>query len=221
MPSSFWEMLKSLYAVDTLQGYTEEEIESLKELFGALPQVLEEYYRTAGRTKAFRQVQDSWMLPEDFQKWEWLQKSDHMILLNENQSVCRAGIRRGDLCQPDPPVYTTEDDEHWVLSASSVSEFLPAALLYESVYTLEYSPEEFYWVTEEEVEQISARLQKLPFEMANWVSGMTITFYSNEPDHLVVIMDCGDEDSDMLYGATSETAYKKLMAVLEGIGEPL
>ena len=58
MISAFWEMFKPLYAVDTLEGYTENEIVYLKELFGALPQVLEDYYRAAGRTKAFHCVQD-------------------------------------------------------------------------------------------------------------------------------------------------------------------
>ena len=35
MISAFWEMFKPLYAVDTLEGYTENEIAYLKELFGA------------------------------------------------------------------------------------------------------------------------------------------------------------------------------------------
>ncbi len=48
MISAFWEMFKPLYAVDTLEGYTENEIAYLKELFGALPRVLEDYYRAAG-----------------------------------------------------------------------------------------------------------------------------------------------------------------------------
>ena len=34
MISVFWEMFKPLYAVDTLEGYTENEIAYLKELFG-------------------------------------------------------------------------------------------------------------------------------------------------------------------------------------------
>ena len=51
MISAFWEMFKPLYAVDTLEGYTENEIAYLKELFGALPRVLEDYYRaTVSRT---------------------------------------------------------------------------------------------------------------------------------------------------------------------------
>ena len=32
-----------------------------------------------GRTKAFHCVQDTWMLPEHFQKWEWLREPDYLI----------------------------------------------------------------------------------------------------------------------------------------------
>ena len=39
MISAFWEMFKPLYAVYTLEGYTENEIAYLKELFGLLDSV--------------------------------------------------------------------------------------------------------------------------------------------------------------------------------------
>lgn len=42
-------LIKQFYAVDTLEGYTEEEINKLKVMYGALPAALEEFYRTAGR----------------------------------------------------------------------------------------------------------------------------------------------------------------------------
>ena len=83
--------------------------------------MLEDYYRAAGRTKAFHCVQDTWMLPEHFQKWEWLREPDYLILLNENQGVCQAGIRREDLMLPDPPVYVTEDDKNWVLCGMRIT----------------------------------------------------------------------------------------------------
>jgi len=149
-------IIRQFYAVDELQGYTEGEIDFLKELFGALPWVLENFYRVAGNTEAIHHVQDSWMRPENFRKWAWLQTSDHMILLNENQGVCRAGIRRKDLILPDPPVYSTADDKTWVICAPTTSEFLAAALAYESAFTFSYNPEEFYWLTDEEMELIQA-----------------------------------------------------------------
>lgn len=213
------DMLKQIYAVNDLQGYTEDELDSLKQLFGALPQVLEDYYRAAGRTEAFHHVQDSWMLPEHFQRWDWLKNASHLILLNENQGVCRAGIRREDLTLPDPPVYTTEDDKTWVLCAPTTSEFLTGALAYEAVFTFAYNPEEFYWLTEEEMAHMQSRLTKYPFALQSWVGDMNITFYSNAPDNLVAVMDCGD--LQMLYGAASEASYLKLMEVMTGIGEPM
>lgn len=219
MPEAFWEKFKPLYGVDLLQGYTEQDIAGLKEIFGALPQVLEEYYRAAGRTDAFRHVQDEWMLPEHFKKWEWLRESEYMILLNENQGVCRAGIRREDLRLPNPPVYTTEDDENWVPCAPSLREFLCAALAYEAVFAPEYSPEEFYWLTPEELEVLKSGLTKLPFEMENWIGGMKITLYQNAPENMVAVMDCGD--LQMLYGAASKEAYEKLCTVTAGLGEPI
>ena len=46
MVSESWDKLKALYAVETLQGYTEKDIELLKGIFGTLPRVLEEFYRS-------------------------------------------------------------------------------------------------------------------------------------------------------------------------------
>lgn len=128
---------------------------------------------------------------------------------------------------PDPPVYVTEDDKNWVLCAPTTREFLSAALAYEGVFTFEYNPEEFYWLTDEELWLIQSKLTKLPFEMTNWLCGMRITFYSNEPDNMVAVMDCGkgelheDGELQMLYGAASEVSYARLMSVLEGVGETI
>lgn len=220
MSEPFWEMFLPIYGVETLQGYTESDIAMLKGLFGALPQVLEDYYRAAGRTGAFHYVQDAWMLPEHFGKWEWLRESGYMILLNENQGVCRAGIRREDLHLPDPPVYTTQDDENWILAAPALSEFLPAALAYEAAFAFAYCPEAFYCLTQEEMDVVRAKLTKLPFEISEWLHGMKITLYQNAPDNMVAVMDCCG-DLQMLYGAASEAGYQKLLEVLKGLGEEM
>lgn len=221
MVSESWDKLKALYAVETLQGYTEKDIELLKGIFGTLPRVLEEFYRTAGRTETIYNGEDEWVLPEHYQKREWLRHPDYMILLNEAQYVCCAGIRKEDLHLPDPPVYVMQGEENWVLCAPTTSEFLNAALTYESVYTFPYSPEEFYLLTKEEVELINTRLTKLPYEMTNWIGGVHITLFQNEKDNLAAIMDCGDGMPDMLYGAASEASYEKIQLALCGIGEPM
>ena len=49
------------------------------------------------------------------------------------------------------PVYTRmEDDDPWLLSATTTSEFLEAALTYEAIWQLKYSVEEYHWLTDEE-----------------------------------------------------------------------
>lgn len=215
----FWESLKQLYAVEELQGYEETEIALVKAHFGALPQVVEEFWRRAGRTEAIHHVQDMWMKPEDFQKGDWLRNSDCLILLNENQGCCRAGIRRSDLDKADPPVYVTMDDKNWRLCAETTSEFLLAALSYEAVFTYSFGPEDFVlWLTEEELDIVQTRLEKKPFELHGWIDiDMNMSFYSNAPDNMVVVMDCGELQT--IYGAASEESYKKLLEVMEGLGE--
>ena len=141
-----------------------------------------------------------------------------LIILNENQGVCQAGIRREDLTQPDPPVYVKTDDNDWVLSASSTSEFLMAMLGYQASFAMKYSFEEFYWITEMELATIQEKMDKLPYEIHNWIYDLEISLYSNAPDNIVAVTDCGG-DLQILYGANSEEGYAKLMTVMEGIGE--
>lgn len=213
-------MIKQLYAVDTLEGYTDEDISYLKTMYASLPTVLEEFYRTAGKTPAIHLVQDIWMKPEHYRDRAWLKEDDsHFILLNENQGVCRAGIRKEDMALPDPPVYVTMDDEDWELCASTTSEFLAATLTYESVFAFEYWSEEFFWLSEEELELIQSRLTRLPFAMQNWMDA-TITCYNNAPDNLVVVMDMEGE-YQMFFGGVTEEAYKKLQSILGDMGEPV
>lgn len=220
MDTISWKSIVPLYGVTELQGYSEADIAYLKERFGALPPVLEEFYRAAGRTEAFHQVQDTWLLPEHFQTWNWLQETEHLFLLNENQGVCRALIRREDLTLPDPPVYSTEDDEHWELCAPSTSAFLAAALAYEASFTFPHSPEEFLWLNEEDLELLPTRLTQLPLSLQNWLGEMQVTLYQNAPDNLAAVTG-NEESASMLYGAVSEESYQKLDAALEGIGEPM
>ena len=132
----------------------------------------------------------------------------------------RTGIRREDLTLPDPPVYTqTEDDDPWVLSAPTTSAFLEAALLYESVWWLEHSPEGFYWLTEEELAVVQAKLTRHSAVLKHWME-MEITCYSNRPDNLAAILDVGDQ-YQALYGAATEESYAALMEVMEGLGEEI
>jgi hypothetical protein len=212
-------LVRDLYGVDQPQGCTDEEIAAMKERFGAIPAVVEDFWRTFGHTKELDQCQDNWMFPEQYSKWKWLEEYDGLVLLNENQGCCQACVRREDLTLPDPPVYEFVNDEAQEQISPSVSQFLEAALLYESVWQLDYAPEEFYWLTDEELATVQAKLTKRPAILKNWME-MEVTFYSNRPDNLVVIMDVGDQ-YQTLYGGATQESYAALLEVMEGLGEPI
>ena len=214
------ELIRDLYGVERPQGCTEAEIAAVRERFGVLPAAVEEFWRTFGRTKELNQGQDSWVFPNQYAKWKWLEEFDSLILLNENQSVFQACVQPSDLTLPDPPVYLLEGESSRLLSAPTVSEFLEAALLYEAVFQLEYSPEEFFEFTEGDLAVIRSGLTRLPALQKNWFVTET-AFYSSHPDNLVVVMDMGGGEYQGLYGAASQESYHALLEVMEGLGEPI
>ena len=109
------------------------------------------------------------------------------------------------------------DQKNWTVCAETVSEFLKAALAYEAVFAFSWQSDDFVlWLTEEELKVIESRLERKKYELHGWIE-MDTRFYSNAYDHMVVVMDCGD--LEVIYGAASEKAYKKLMEVMEGLGE--
>ena len=216
------QLVRDLYGVDQPQGCTEKEIAAVREIFGSLPAAVEDFWRTFGRTPRLNYVQDTWILPEHYEKWAWPAQGSYLILLSENQGVCRAGIRREDLSLPDPPVYTQmEDDDPWLLSAPTTSEFLEAALTYEGVWQLDYTPKDcfFYWLTDEELETVQAKLSRRPAVLKNWMD-YELTFYSSRPDNLVVVMDVGGQ-YQCFYGGAARESFDTLWEVMEGLGEPI
>lgn len=218
--------IKMVYDIKKFNGSTPEEIAKLKQKFGEIPKVLEEFYMKAGNTKKLNYGQDTWIMPHDYFKYAWTEDFDGgIILLNENQGVCQAYIRKQDLSLPDPPVYLWRgEDEEVTLCASSVSEFIMAASAYEAAFTFEYNPEDFYYLSLDDIGEFESRFEKLTFRMY-WISDdIEITFYSNDPGNLIAALSCDSAEDDgiqLIYGAVNEEAYKKLEKAVDGICEPL
>ena len=218
-----YELIKNLYGIDELAGYSDEDIAFLKERFGNLPEVLEDYYRKAGMTEALRHLQDEWILPEHYKNWTWLkEEKDLYILMNENQGVFQLGIRREDMNESNPPVYYI-DGESIIKYCDTLSEFLFCQSAYQSVFTFEYSPEEFYSITEDELKTVEQSLNKYPFELKNDEQDypFNMSFYYNASDNLYVVMKYNEDDMQVLYGAVSEESYNKLEETVGDFGEPM
>ncbi len=220
-----YEIMKNLYNIDEFKGYSDDDIVFLKEMFGNLPKVLEDYYRKVGRTEILKHLQDEWILPEHYKKWDWLKnEKDFYILMNENQGVFQLGIRREDMCKDDPPVYYTDHSyEEWIKYCDTLSKFLLCQSAYQSVFTFEYYPEEFYSITAEELKIIREKLKKYPFELKNDEQDypFNMSFYFNASDDLYVVMNYNEEDMQVLYGAVSQKSYNELEKIVGGLGEPM
>ena len=106
------------------------------------------------------------------------------------------------------------------LSSPTASAFLEAALIYEAVWQLPYSPEEIFEFSEADLEVVHSRLTRHPTVMKNWF-GPENTFYSNRPDNLVVVMDLDGGEYQAIYGAFTQESYAALLEVMEGLGEPI
>ena len=220
-----YELVRNLYGVEELKGYSDEDIDFLKEMFGGLPSVLEDYYRKAGRNEKLMSLQDEWILPEHYKTWDWLkEEKDFYILMNENQGVFQLGIRREDMNQPNPPVYYIDDSiPEWVKYCDTVSEFLLCQSAYQAVFTFEYFPEEFYSITQDELKTIEENLKKYPFELKHQERDypFNMSFYCNASDNLYVVMNYNEDDIQVLYGAVSEESYNRLEEIVGEIGEPM
>lgn len=213
-----YSLIKLIYNVDTLLGCSEEEIEQLRQIYGTLPRLFEEFLRILGNTQKLQQGQDTWLFPSYYQKYTWMsaeEYAEYLILMNENQGVYQLVLKREDLEKENPPVYVLDGVKILGICADTLSEFLMGMLLYQAVFTMEYSPEDFFWYADEDVECIRASMQKLPYEIRNWYSD-TIEFYTNAEGNLLYLM-C--EEYQSTYGATTKEAYEKLMTVVGDMGE--
>lgn len=206
--------IKRLYGITGCAGYTDEDIAYLKQAFGAIPETLELYYRTFGRTKEVVVSQNSWLLPEDYKKWDWLIKGGHFIFFVENQGVCCCGIRREELCLPNPPVYVSHDEtDIWELETETLEEFLLAAnFLHASLGGVRS-------ISEADRARIQNSFARQKPYLRNWLYSR-IDFYSNDLNGMIAIMG-NDWDTEAFYSANTLQEFQKLEMFMEDIGVPV
>ncbi|MCH5203719.1 MAG: hypothetical protein J1F03_03170 [Oscillospiraceae bacterium] len=206
-----------LFGIEVPVGYSAEEIEKAKSEVGGLPSELEQFYLNYGKSPELHGLQDELILPGQHKA---LLDKDYIIIFNENQGVCQAGIKKSDAALPDPPVYTSVDDGEWKLSCPRVSDFLIAMFGYQASICLEFSPEEFYFITQEEKEKIERLFKKCEQHFDNWLYDWNITLYGDNNNGRIALMDNGG-DIQMNYAANTEEEFIRMQKLLDGIGEPI
>ena len=217
--SNKYNEIAQLFSIQTPKGYNNEEIQKCKNEVGEMPFALEFFYLKYGKSDELQSLQDFLILPN---RYKSLLNDEYIIFFNENQGVCQAGIKKENALKPDPPVYVSLDNGEWKLSCDSVSDFLVAMFGYQASICLEYSPEEFYFITSDEKTKISELFKRRPEGFKNWIYDYDITLYGDNQHGRIAIMesDCRD-DFQMNYAANTKQEYNRIKKLLWGIGEAI
>lgn len=211
-----YKKILELFKAENPVGYSPEELSAVKAVVGELPAELEKFYLYCGKTPELHGLQDELILPN---RYPALIDPDYIVFFDENQGVCQAAVKKSKTALGDPPVYTSVDSRKWTLSSPHFSEFITAMFDYQASICLEFSPEEFYFITPEEKIKIESLFPKLGgFE--KWLYDCGVTVYG-ENGGRIALMDTGNGDIQMNYAANSEEGFERMRKLLEGIGEPI
>lgn len=212
------ELLK-LFKVEKPLGYSAEEVNKAKETVGGLPLELEKFYLYCGKSPELHGLQDELVLPNRYHSFLGL---DYIIFFNENQGVCKAAVKKSDIGIDDPPVYTSVgtslDDNKWALSSPRISEFLTAMFDYQASICLEFTPEEFYFITPEEKTKVESLFPKLG-GFDNWLYDWEVTVYGENGGRISLMEQEGSDDIQMSFTANNEAEFNRMTKMLDGIGE--
>lgn len=113
--------IKKLFHITESCGFTTDEIQVVKDIFGDLPKVFTDYYTELGKIQNLNHTQDLLITPERFQYYK---HDDYLIFYSENQRACVWGIHKDDLSKSDPPVYMSEDQKIWKPETQTLTVFL-------------------------------------------------------------------------------------------------
>ena len=143
--------IKKLYHITESNGFADSEMEVVKNIFGALPQVFVDYYRELGKIQNLNYTQDSLIIPERFQYYK---DNDYLIFYTENQRACVWGIHKDDLSIPNPSVYMSYDQEEWNLETKTLTDFFTAMAFLQAGFALEFPSNTFYEIEPKDLDFI-------------------------------------------------------------------
>ena len=209
-------MFRELFHIEGNCGYPEAALAPWLERFGAVPDVLRDYYTTLGAHKALNQTQDALVVPDTFLKspnrLSKFLRDDYLVFYVENQNAVTWGVKADDVTQPDPPVYQSTDGDDWFVVTDSISQFLMFQAHMQATFSREYLNEMAWDVSNEQLAEI-ARL--FPSKNADSDMYLGVRFFG-EPGTIIMLLRDGDHWS-MYFGCDDEECYDALEARLDDI----
>ncbi|MCV9931428.1 hypothetical protein OIU80_03975 [Flavobacterium sp. LS1R47] len=202
-------IIKKLFHITEPNGFTNDEIQIVKNIFGQLPEVFVDYYSELGKIQSLNQTQDLLIIPERFQYYK---QNDYLIFYSENQKSCVWGIHKEDLSKPNPPVFGSTDEKEWNLETETLTEFFTAMALLQACYALRFPCNTFYELEQHELDFVIENFRNKGVSFRQWLEG--INFYGNYEDDVIVIM----ANNQLFYAANTEEHFTELDDVLSKLG---
>ncbi|SFD26931.1 hypothetical protein [Flavobacterium phragmitis] len=204
--------IKKLFGITEPKGFTENEIQIIKDIFGDLPKVFIDYYAELGKIENLNNTQDSLNKPDQFQ---YFKHNDYLIFYCENQRVCVWGIHKEDLSKPNPPVYMSYDEKEWKKETETLTDFFTAMAYLQAGFALEYTAECFYEIEDKDLKFIVEKYKNKGVSFTQWAEG--ISFYGNHDDEVIIVM----SNEQLFYSSASEEHFEELDKVLSKLGAEL
>jgi hypothetical protein len=204
--------IKKLFHIEEPNGFNNDEIQIVKNIFGNLPKVFMDYYAELGKIQNLNHTQDLLIIPERFQYYK---HDDYLIFYSENQRACVWGIHKDDLSKSDPPVYMSEDQKIWNLETETLTDFFTAMAFLQAGFGLEFPGNTFYELEPHELDFITENFDSKDVSFRQWLDG--INFYGNYDDDVIVIM----AGNQLFYASNSQEHFSEMDEVLSKLGEEL
>ncbi|WP_343613562.1 hypothetical protein [Flavobacterium sp.] len=204
--------IKKLFHISEPNGFTTDEIQSVKDIFGKLPEVFIDYYTELGKIQNLNHTQDFLIVPERFQ---YFQHDDYLIFYSENQCACVWGIHKNDLSKSNPPVYISHDQKEWNLETETLMDFFTAMAYLQAGFALDFTCDAFYELEPNELDFISQNFANKGVSFTQWLGG--INFYGNHDDDVIVI----EAKNQLFYSSNTEEHFLEMDKILSKLGTEL
>ncbi|MFD1603743.1 hypothetical protein ACFSJW_10485 [Flavobacterium artemisiae] len=205
-------IIKNLFHISESDGFSNNEIQVVKDIFGQLPEAFVDYYTQLGKIQSLNHTQDSLIVPERFQ---YFTHNDYLIFYAENQRVCVWGIHKDDLSSPNPPVYISYDEKEWNLETETLTDFFTAMAFLQAGFALDFTCDTFYELETEDLDFITHQFSNKGVSFKHWAEG--IQFYGNHDDDVIVVM----SNNQLFYSSNTQAHFLEMDKVLSKLGTEL
>ncbi|ORX85167.1 hypothetical protein BCR32DRAFT_290835 [Anaeromyces robustus] len=208
--------IRELFQLDQPEGLSKEYIERIRQQFNGLPKALENYYKLCGGCKDMNSAQNFLLAPDKKYGYTSIDKfiyPGYCPFYIENQCVNIWGIKQSDINQENPEVYITQDNgKTWEPTNDSVSQFLISQAYMNALFSMEYSTEEFYRITSNQIKQLSKQFSFVEDAKSNINNG--IQFLQPYEDTIIIIINSNDEIGDLCYSSRSEKHFNEINKII-------